>query len=47
MVKSPHFLGCNRAGQEHTRGKRDWLEQLDINSERMARSVYSRSILSL
>ncbi|KJF74602.1 isopenicillin N synthase family dioxygenase [Agrobacterium arsenijevicii] len=33
MVKSPHFRGYNRAGQEHTRGERDWREQLDINTE--------------
>jgi isopenicillin N synthase-like dioxygenase len=33
MVKSPHFRGYNRAGQEHTRGEPDWREQLDINTE--------------
>lgn len=33
MVKSPHFRGFNRAGQERTRGERDWREQLDINTE--------------
>lgn len=36
MVKSPHFRGCNRAGQERTRGKQDWREQLDINTENAA-----------
>ena len=34
MVNSPHFRGYNRAGYEHTRGKPDWREQLDIGSER-------------
>ncbi|MBB5575649.1 MULTISPECIES: isopenicillin N synthase family dioxygenase [Rhizobium] len=33
MVKSPHFRGYNRAGQERTRGERDWREQLDVNTE--------------
>lgn len=33
MVKSPHFRGYNRAGAEHTRGEKDWREQLDINTE--------------
>ena len=33
MVKSPHFRGYNRAGLEHTRGKQDWREQIDINTE--------------
>ncbi|MGY5809255.1 isopenicillin N synthase family dioxygenase [Rhizobium sp. LEGMi198b] len=33
MVKSPHFRGYNRAGQERTRGQQDWREQLDINTE--------------
>ncbi|MEI9849764.1 MAG: 2-oxoglutarate and iron-dependent oxygenase domain-containing protein [Sphingomonas sp.] len=33
MVKTPHFRGYNRAGQERTRGDRDWREQLDINTE--------------
>ncbi|WP_257714011.1 MULTISPECIES: isopenicillin N synthase family dioxygenase [Rhizobium] len=33
MVKSPHFRGYNRAGQERTRGEQDWREQLDINTE--------------
>jgi isopenicillin N synthase-like dioxygenase len=33
MVKSPHFRGYNRAGLEHTRGKPDWREQIDIGAE--------------
>ncbi|MFB9948462.1 isopenicillin N synthase family dioxygenase [Rhizobium puerariae] len=33
MVKSRHFRGYNRAGQERTRGEQDWREQLDINTE--------------
>jgi isopenicillin N synthase-like dioxygenase len=36
MVKSPHFRGYNRAGWEHTRGKPDWREQLDVGAERAA-----------
>ena len=34
MVNSPHFRGYNRAGLEHTRGKPDWREQIDIGPER-------------
>lgn len=34
MVRSPHFRGYNRAGLEHTRGKPDWREQIDIGAER-------------
>jgi|APCry1669189070_1035195.scaffolds.fasta_scaffold05769_4 isopenicillin N synthase-like dioxygenase len=34
MVNSPHFRGYNRTGQEHTRGQRDWREQVDIGAER-------------
>src|SRR3984885_4763767 len=37
MVNSPHFRGYNRAGFEHTRGKPDWREQLDVASEREPR----------
>ncbi|RFB80253.1 isopenicillin N synthase family dioxygenase [Methylovirgula sp. 4M-Z18] len=37
MVHSPHFRGYNRAGFEHTRGKPDWREQIDIGSEKIAR----------
>jgi isopenicillin N synthase-like dioxygenase len=36
MVNSPHFRGYNRAGFEHTRGKPDWREQVDIGPERTA-----------
>ena len=38
MVNSPHFRGYNRAGYEHTRGKPDWREQVDIGPERPALS---------
>lgn len=34
VVNSPHFRGYNRAGLEHTRGKPDWREQIDIGPER-------------
>lgn len=33
MINSPHFRGYNRAGREHTRGKPDWREQVDIGRE--------------
>ena len=33
MVNSPHFRGYNRAGREHTRGKPDWREQVDVGPE--------------
>jgi isopenicillin N synthase-like dioxygenase len=36
MVNSPHFRGYNCAGFEHTRGKPDWREQIDVGSERLA-----------
>jgi isopenicillin N synthase-like dioxygenase len=36
MVNSPHFRGYNRAGSEHTRGRPDWREQLDIGPEKEA-----------
>ena len=36
MIHSPHFRGYNRAGLEHTRGKPDWREQIDIGAEREA-----------
>ncbi len=36
MVNSPHFRGYNRAGLEHTRGKPDWREQIDIGPEKPA-----------
>jgi isopenicillin N synthase-like dioxygenase len=38
MVNSPHFRGYNRAGFEHTRGKPDWREQVDLGPERPALS---------
>ena len=38
MVNSPHFRGYTRAGLEHTRGKPDWREQVDIGPERPALS---------
>jgi isopenicillin N synthase-like dioxygenase len=34
MVNSPHFRGFTNAGDEFTRGERDWREQLDIGAER-------------
>lgn len=34
MVNSPHFRGYTRVGWEHTRGARDWREQLDVGAER-------------
>lgn len=34
MANSPHFRGYARAGDEITRGERDWREQLDIGAER-------------
>ncbi|MBL4926650.1 isopenicillin N synthase family dioxygenase [Fuscibacter oryzae] len=39
MVRSPHFRGYNRAGLEHTRGKQDWREQIDFNTEGAARPI--------
>jgi isopenicillin N synthase-like dioxygenase len=36
MIHSPHFRGYNRAGLEHTRGKPDWREQIDVGAEREA-----------
>jgi isopenicillin N synthase-like dioxygenase len=37
MVNSPHFRGYNRAGYEHTLGKPDWREQVDIGAEKAAK----------
>jgi len=37
MVNTPHFRGYNRAGFEHTRGKPDWREQIDIGAEKAPR----------
>jgi isopenicillin N synthase-like dioxygenase len=34
MINSPHFRGYTRIGREHTRGERDWREQLDVGAER-------------
>ncbi|QPF76280.1 isopenicillin N synthase family oxygenase [Roseateles sp. DAIF2] len=34
MANSPHFRGYTAAGDEITRGARDWREQLDIGAER-------------
>jgi isopenicillin N synthase-like dioxygenase len=34
MANSPHFRGYTAAGDEFTRGERDWREQLDIGAER-------------
>ncbi len=39
MVNSPHFRGYTRAGFELTRGRRDWREQFDVNTERAAREI--------
>jgi isopenicillin N synthase-like dioxygenase len=39
MVNSPQFRGYNRAGLEHTRGKPDWREQIDIGAELTARTL--------
>ena len=35
MSNSPHFRGYTAAGDEITRGERDWREQLDIGAERL------------
>jgi len=35
MARSPHFRGYTGAGDEITRGERDWREQLDIGAERL------------
>ncbi|MFI9047158.1 isopenicillin N synthase family dioxygenase [Streptomyces sp. NPDC053427] len=37
-LKSPHFRGYTRIGDEHTGGSRDWRDQLDIGAERPARA---------
>jgi isopenicillin N synthase-like dioxygenase len=34
MANSPHFRGYTAAGDEITRGERDWREQLDVGAER-------------
>jgi isopenicillin N synthase-like dioxygenase len=43
MVNSPHFRGYNRAGLEHTRGRPDWREQLDVGAEREPLQLASSS----
>jgi len=43
MVKSPYFRGYNRAGLEHTRGKPDWREQVDIGPEQEALTIDQNS----
>ena len=35
-VNSPHFRGYTRVGNEHTGGRPDWREQIDIGPERPA-----------
>lgn len=34
MANTPHFRGYTAAGDEITRGERDWREQLDVGAER-------------
>lgn len=36
MMKSPHFRGYSRAGEELTRGLPDWREQMDFGTEQAA-----------
>ena len=43
MVHSPHFRGYTAAGDEITRGARDWREQLDIGAERALLEPHSGS----
>ena len=35
-TNTPHFRGYTRLGMEHTNGKRDWREQIDVGPERDA-----------
>lgn len=44
MAHSPHFRGYTAAGDEITRGARDWREQLDIGAERAALPPASDSV---
>ncbi|MET8168612.1 2-oxoglutarate and iron-dependent oxygenase domain-containing protein [Streptomyces sp. NPDC005329] len=37
-VRSPHFRGYTRTGDERTGGRQDWRDQLDIGAERPART---------
>ncbi|WP_159769094.1 isopenicillin N synthase family dioxygenase [Streptomyces sp. HM190] len=36
-VRSPHFRGYTRTGDERTAGRQDWRDQLDVGAERPAR----------
>ncbi|MFJ6213541.1 isopenicillin N synthase family dioxygenase [Streptomyces sp. NPDC092296] len=37
-LRSPHFRGYTRTGDERTAGRRDWRDQLDIGAERPSRA---------
>jgi isopenicillin N synthase-like dioxygenase len=39
MINSPQFRGYNRAGFEHTGGRPDWREQVDIGPEQPAQTI--------
>ena len=39
IAKSPHFRGYTVLGDEITKGKRDWREQLDAGAEEPAASL--------
>jgi isopenicillin N synthase-like dioxygenase len=39
LARSPHFRGYTVLGGEHTKGSRDWREQLDVGSEEPALDV--------
>jgi len=43
MLNSPYFRGYNRAGLEHTRGKPDWREQVDIGPEQKALDITAQA----
>ncbi|KZD07391.1 isopenicillin N synthase family dioxygenase [Oceanibaculum pacificum] len=36
IANSPHFRGYTRIGNEHTRGRRDWRQQIDFGVDRPA-----------
>jgi isopenicillin N synthase-like dioxygenase len=38
-TNTPHFRGYTRLGMEHTNGKSDWREQIDIGPEREAQAA--------
>jgi isopenicillin N synthase-like dioxygenase len=38
MANSPHFRGYTALGNEHTQGRPDWREEVDIGAERPARN---------